>query len=258
MGPNAVPVPQLSEAVITDHLTVKTQLGFHYSKGDKTADSYVDIKIPIFRVIQISASIVPMEYFRSDTLTRDDRVMRIRDAKGFSGGDLYLGTEVKLLSEGDNRPALTFTFNLKTASGTYISAARFTNTPGYSMYISAGKNVSEGKLGTLRLFAQSGFYCYQLYDPIHAQDDAFHYGLGTSLTRKRFSVSTSLSGYVGYMKYGDRPMVWRADANLPVSKSLSLCLSAQQGLINFNYSTLRAGLTWRTHSPYRHIDNDED
>ncbi len=242
MGPNALPVPEIRDGAPPTGLSLEAGPEVHLSKGDLTGDLFTRIYVPLFSDrAGIELSYIPLEIYRTDTLTRDLRRSREYDPKGASMGDLYIGTFMHLLRERDNLPDLMLTVHLKTASGTGFQAARHTDTPGYFFDLSAGKSLLQGAgtMKELRVHVQAGFYVYQTNLENYRQNDAFMYGGGVQVSLGRFRIEPHIGGYAGYLKIGDRPLVSRLDLTWDPPSAVFWKLRAQQGWIDFPYTSLR-------------------
>ena len=242
MGPNALPVPEVRDGSPPAAPFIEAGPELHLSEGDRTGNLYTRIYVPLFSDrAGIDLSYVPVEVYRTDTLTRDRRRSREYDAKGTSLGDLYIGTFIHLLRERDLLPDLMLTVNLKTASGTGFQAARHTDAPGYFFDLSAGKTLHRGT-GTIRLIRahlQAGFYVYQTNLENYRQNDAFLYGAGFQLETGRFLIEPHAGGYMGYLKLGDRPLVGRLDLTFDPPSALLWKLRIQKGSADFPYTSFR-------------------
>ena len=246
MGPNALPLPEIKTGVINQKLSFANSGEFHYSKGHQTYNLYQHLFIPVVSGrIGIESYIVPIEYYQTDTIARDRMMSRDKDGNGIAGGDFYFGTHLQLAKEHGNIPAILLTLNFKTASGTTLKAARFTDTPGYFFDVSAGKTLSSASANWVhRLFGSIGFYSFQTYDYKHLQDDLLTYGLGYLCSNATIEVKSAIGGYYGYINNGDRSIVARLSCKTTFSKTINYQLQLQQGLQDFPYSSIRLGIIW--------------
>ena len=132
MGPNALPVPKVRNALINEDVQLEAGSDFHFNKGDNTQNLFFGLFLP-FAESKIAIEIygVPLEHYNMDTVTRDERRAREKSTEGFASGDLYFGTVIQLIKNKRNLPDMTISLNAKTASGTNFENARFTDSPGY-------------------------------------------------------------------------------------------------------------------------------
>ncbi len=141
MGPNALPVPDFNNGTLKERGSLKFAAESHFSKGDNTQNLFTRLYLPLYTdKVGLLISIIPFEHYKMDTITRDLRRTRDFDGKGFAGGDFYIGTFIQILKDKKHWPDMAVSINLKTASGTNLEAARYTETPGYFFDLSMGKN----------------------------------------------------------------------------------------------------------------------
>ncbi|HNQ61735.1 MAG TPA: hypothetical protein PKJ62_05035 [Bacteroidia bacterium] len=251
MGPNALPVPEVRTGALYNELEVEQLLGAHFSKGDKTQDFFSRLYVPISQgKVALEAFVVPFELYSMDTTTRDQRAARTRSGEGNAGGDIYFATHVQILQDKEAWPDIALELSFRTASGTRLSDARYTDGSGYYMDLSFGKSfaLASEKNIELRVFAMGGFYSYQTYDELHLQNDAFLGGGGIALYTRKISFMHSISGYRGYLNIGDRPMVYKTAFQWKHRK-LDAKIWYQWGLNDFPYQSVRFGVVY--HLPIR-------
>lgn len=247
MGPNALPVPKINDGSISADSYFKFALENHSSQGDITRNVFTELYQPLYdKRVGLKLHLVPLEHYSINTTTRDDRSIREFNPKGYAGGDIYIGTFIQLIQENKKLPDVLLSINLRTASGTKLEAARYSDAPGYFFDLSAGKTFKQksNKLGIqeLRPFAMIGFYAWQIYGDRHLQNDAFLYGVGVLTKLKKLEIVNSLGGYKAYLGNGDSPMVYRAEVKTDTSQTLSYSFQFQQGIFHFGYSSIRLGL----------------
>ena len=244
LGPNALPVPDIKDGALTPGAHFEFSLERHFSNGDKTENLYTKLFIPLFSDrVGLNSWIVPLEHYKMDTLTRDIRRARDFDGEGFSGGDFYIGTYIQLVKGHKHIPDILITLNMKTASGTQLAAARFTDSPGYFLDMSVGKEipVNRAVLKSLRPYVMIGFYSWQVTDKDIQQDDALLYGAGLNMLFSKMELINSWGGYRGFLNNGDRPMVYRVILQTKRQEKVNYKLMFQRGLNDFSYTTLSIG-----------------
>jgi hypothetical protein len=225
-----------------DRFNLEVGADGHLSKGDKTTNLITELFIPLHTdKVGINLTWIPVEYYRMDTITRDIRRARDYDGKGFATGDLTIGTQIQILKERDKLPDILLSINLRTAAGSNLEAARYTDSPGYFFDLSFGKKLplNESMLDHINLYAMIGLYVYQTHYNKNYQNDAFLYGTGINLGWKKFIVENQLGGYIGYIGDGDRPMVYRLKIRSNRDAAWNFQLLFQQGIHDFDYSTVR-------------------
>jgi len=252
LGPNALPVPEIRNALIETKVRLETRADLHFSKGDNTQNLFIKLLYPFWDGrVAVEMYGVPVEHFKMDTITRDERAGRDPDAEGYAAGDIYFGTLIQLLRKHKHWPDLLLGITLRTASGGNVGNARYTDAPGYYFDISAGKTFFADSKLSLRPYLMFGFYAWQTNRDEYRQNDAFLYGLGLSLFNEKFECNAKYGGYKGYIGNGDAPMVLRANAIYKFPKT-HLKLSFQQGLQDFDYSTFSLGAIFYFKSPQGH------
>lgn len=243
MGPNALPVPGVSNGSVDSLAEIELSASYHFSDGDKTTDFYTGGYLPLYDDrVAASLYVVPYEWFETDTIIRDQRAARTRSGKGGAGGDIYFSTEFQLVRNHESFPDLLLRTAFRTASGTNLRNARHTDGAGYFFDISAGKNYTLFNY-PLRLYVMGGFYAYQTYDLHHPQNDCILFGGGADFRLKRILISQSVGGYSGYLKIGDKPVVYRASLRL-LNKHFDWKISYQHGLNDFDFQRIRLGVIY--------------
>jgi hypothetical protein len=242
MGPNALPVPAIRNGIISKTSYFKAGVDNHFSKGDKTENLYLELFVPLFSPrVGLNVQLVPLEHYKMDTITRDLRRARNFSGEGYAVGDFYFGTQIQLVKNKKKLPDVLLNISFKTASGSKLSDARFTNAPGYSFDLSFGEKVylSEAENKFLNLYAMVGFYVWQLHGNSQLQNDAFLYGLGVDFNTPKLEVKNSFGGYNGYLGNGDSPMLYRLIFRSKFDSQINYELGLQAGIQDFNYTSIR-------------------
>jgi len=254
LGPNALPIPDVMEGKPGSAYEFEFRPEAHLSKGDQTYNLYTRIKVPLGSRASFETFLVPIEYYKMDTLTRDERLARGYNAEGAAGGDFWFGTNVQILQESAYRPDVQMSFYFKTASGTNLSDARYTDAPAYYIMINAGKDIftighARDKSTKLRVFGNLGAYIWQTHSDVHNQDDAWAYGLGLSIQDGVKYARVVFAGYYGYLNNGDRPSVLRLQLGTRKvgetrNRKLFWSFRYEIGINDFEYHTFGLGLTY--------------
>ncbi|MCF8226309.1 MAG: hypothetical protein K9J30_10565 [Bacteroidales bacterium] len=253
LGPNALPVPEMYPGRIPSRHFFEMGAEGHYSKGDQTANLYLNYDLPLFTdKATFQLTYRPVEFYKTDTITRDLRRSREYDPAGRSSGDLYMSTYIQLIRDHAYLPDVMVSANIKTASGSKLYAARHTDTPGYWADATIGKGfrISETGLQQLHIYGKAGFYAYQTFSMRNFQNDAFLYGGGFLLKFRDFSLQNQITGYYGYFKLGDHPVVYRLILSKDTKRKVSFKVMFQQGLNDYNFSTIRFTARYKLSSPY--------
>ncbi len=245
LGPNALPVPEAEKGLLNENGFIQLAADAHFSKGDQTQNAFAKVFYPIVKnIIACEAYVVPFEHFKMDTITRDIRAARDYDGEGTAGGDIYFGTLIQLV-KNKKLPDVLLRMSFRTASGTNVSSARYTDGSGYFFDLSFGKEYAEKDswLKSFRPFIDLGFYSCQTNSDGYRQNDAPYYAAGISLARKNISFVTSIAGYHGYLKNNDVPLVFRTGLSVLKNK-FQYELGFQNGLNDFPYKSLRISVKY--------------
>jgi hypothetical protein len=175
---------------------------------------------------------------------RDRRAARQQNAKGFAGGDFWFNTSMLLLEEKTFGFAVLGRVGLKTASGTRLDNARFTDAPGYFFDVTFGKNLIKTENKQLRIAAVQGLYVWQLLGGGKKQNDAYLFGAEINYTNGFWHVNSSITGFIGYINNGDRPMVLRSQVGRKINDNWKIEFRFQQGVYNFGYSSGAVSATY--------------
>ncbi len=244
-GPNALPVPRISSGVVTEEIWAGLEYEQYKSNGELTRDVYADLRFPI---AQGKASFifyyVPYEFFRVDSLvSRERRSLTGKALEGSAHGDVYFGARVQLLKDKTVLPDLVFGMYCRTASGTNVEDARFTNTPGYYLDLTIGKShaLFNDSENFVRWYTMVGFYVWQTYLDEYAQNDALSFGGGIELQYGRIGFVNTIRGYSGYMHNGDHPLVYRSELQFHEGMA-SLIVGYERGIRDYPFSCFRAGI----------------
>ena len=243
-GPNAFPVPEITDGRVKEHLTV--ELAGDYYKGhlvsgqDDTYDLFLRAWIPLFSPrVNLSLWMPMVETWRYDASVRQARriLSDPDDDPGWGSGDVYVSLDIQVLTETERRPALMVRSVLKTASANCFGYARDYDSPGYFIDATAGKG-----FGPFRLSATTGFLCWQT--GTGRQNDAVQYGLGAFCDGRVVNIAAQWGGYIGWERYGDAPMSVRVRLGFDAGR-LEPFIQAQQGLRDYPFTQIRLGCGYR-------------
>jgi hypothetical protein len=258
-GPNALPVPNSQKGRVKDQIELRMDLEGHFSKGDNTQDVLLDCYIPLIKnKIAVEFYGVPLEHYNMDEPTVIERRGRNRDGEGYAMGDFYFSTMVQLFRD-KKIPDMTLRMACKTASGSQLSDARYTDAPGYFFDLSMGKNIlfKDKIISKIRFHGMIGFYSWQMNLPENRQNDAILFGAGIDIEFSGFCLNNSLDGYSGYfgkelvvvgdktepVSFRDRPVVYRLDL-MKQTDHFDFGLGYQSGLNDFIYQTVKLSLVY--------------
>jgi hypothetical protein len=157
-------------------------------------------------------------------------------------GDFIISSFYQVL-QSDQVCDIAVSGTLKTASGNRLCDARYTDAASYWFEMTAGRNLIQTADKSIALRAQGmiGFYCWMTNDLVHRQNDAILYGYGGNLKLKNLTLAANWSGFHGYLKKGDRPVLFRSKLDFEVKKNI-LSLRYNHGIRDFLYDTYSVGL----------------
>lgn len=245
MGPNALPVPEIRNGKISEDFNLKIAFESHSSPGDKTKNLFTELFIPIVsNKVGLMLSVVPIEYFDVNQATLEKRKIVSTDGKGQAGGDIYVGTHIQVFKDHNFIPDVLLNINIKTASGTNLEAARYTDSPGYAFDVSFGKEIALGSevFKSIRLYGTFGFNVFQTHRTDFLQNDTYMYGVGFDLNFNKLQFKNAIGGYRGHVGDGDRPAVFRSTLGTNFDSMLNYEVRFQQGIADIDYTTFRIGV----------------
>ena len=238
LGPNALPVPRLSNGRIDSLNSVSISTMYHHMKGDHTGNfalygNYVIVNDRI----SLDAFWVPFEVFNvTHQLKEQRKVVHHAYYKTSAIGDVHINFNINLLNKIKDKVQLSLRTGYRYATSTRYEAARMTNAPGYYFDVSASRKFHPQSKWMYA--AMAGMYVWQL--PLGLQNDAILFGAGIEYNNKQFQLLTNITGYLGYMKNGDQPIVYRLRAGRN-KKGMNWFAQFQQGLHDFKYTTGEVG-----------------
>ncbi len=243
LGPNSLPVPEIKKGINTPRTEFEFGTESHFKTGDPTQDLFSRLYIPFaHQKIAFEVWGVIVERYAMSEKIRDERFARDRNGKGWTQGDLYFSTQLQL-SKDRKFPNTLFRLACKTASGGMYEAARYTDSPGYFFDFSFSKPFSSQEGLKVTPYSSFGFYSWQTNDEDNLQNDAFMYGTGIELKKGSFETSACFSGYLGYKKQRDDPMVLSLDIRKNFRNN-AVRLQVVNGLKSWDYTTIRFSALW--------------
>jgi len=246
MGPNALPVPDIRTGKINSHWELTTGFDYQFFKYDKTVDFFAKMNIPLVKnIVSLEFYGVVVEYFKMDTILKQERNTFDYEWKNYAFGDLNFATIIQLLKDHDKLPDISLRLNCRTASGTNLRAARYTDMPGYFFDLSFGKKIElkEKVIKNINIYSMLGFYVWQTNSVKHRQNDAFLYGIGADINFSKIELSNSFGGYIGYIGNGDKPMVYRIHV-MYKTKNIYYKIGWQAGINDVLYNSFTLSLVF--------------
>lgn len=254
-GPNAFPVPDMLDGRVQNHLRVEIAGdGYWGFQGDKTADAFARVFIPLFTDrVNLTIWMPVMEWY--EMTPERQRVCRLQDSviiAGQGAGDAYFSTDIQILRDKKWAPDIALRAACKSASGGQYGWARHYDCPGYFFDLSLGKSwylgerqsgdKARGEGVELRVAGSAGFLCWQTDNG--RQNDAVMYGLQLLLKSQYVSLRTTWSGYVGWENMGDHPMVIKGRLS-GHAMSFEPYVEYQYGIKDYPFHMMRVGLAYQ-------------
>ena len=248
-GPNAFPVPDMLDGRVQKQLRAEIAGdGYFGFQGDKTADAFARVFIPLFTDrVNLTVWMPVMEWY--EMTPERQRVCRLQDSAAIAGhgaGDAYFSTDIQILRDRKWAPDIALRAACKSASGGQYELARHYDCPGYFFDLSLGKSwylgeKQEAKGVELRVAGSAGFLCWQTDNG--RQNDAVMYGLQLLLRSQYVSLRTTWSGYVGWENAGDRPMIIKGRLS-GHAKRFEPYVEYQYGIKDYPFHMVRVGLAY--------------
>lgn len=245
-GPNAFPVPDMLDGRVQNQLCIEIAGdGYFGFQGDQTADIFARVFVPLFTDrVNLTIWMPVMEWYEmTPERMATCRVLDSLENRGGGTGDAYFSTDIQILRGKKWAPDIALRAACKSASGGQYELARHYDSPGYFMDLSLGKSWFLGKQQgiELRMAGSAGFLCWQTDNS--RQNDAVMYGLQLLLKSEYVSLRTIWSGYVGWEKEGDRPMVIKGRLCGHV-KQFEPYVEYQYGIKDYPFHQARVGLAY--------------
>ena len=253
-GPNALPVPEFTDAKIPAKTTFNLMGDYYFGFGDKTKNAYLKVEIPLLpERVSLKVWATAAEHFETTA-----EIMQKRGASAMSGsefGDIYVQTRMLICTEKSMRPSIILNSTLRTASPESYLTRRYFDTPGYYFDTEIGKSFQTGAswISEIRTVVNGGFLCWETTKS--TQDEGPMYGGKIIIGNPKWNLENTISGYVGWMHtnkhyspdYGDAPAVWATKLNIHFEK-LSYYAQYQYGIQDFPFHQIRVGLSFQVES----------
>ena len=248
-GPNAFPVPDMLDGRTSSELRLELYGDCFFGTltervaDDVTCDLFAKLTIPLFTPkVNLKVWLPLFEYFNTSVEVNELRRLHYDgDLRGFDSGDLYVSTDVRILSQETHNIDMTGRAVLKTASANEFDKARYYDAPGYFFDVAFGRGFKLGTDGTLRVALSGGFLCWQTENG--RQNDAAMYGALFAYSYKGFVIDASYGGYIGWERDGDAPMTFKSNISYRIG-SLSLRAGYQVGFRDWPYHQIRVGVAY--------------
>ena len=237
-GPNAFPLPELRNGFPDKRWELEVRGEYHTFKGDQAKDIYARMYAPVAGGrAGFEISYIFREYYNMTPETATERHAAGTHWDHGANGDVIFSSFYNLL-KNNKRAGLLFEASFKTASGTRLADARYTDAANYWCDLNAGYYLfrSADSLKFVTLQALSGFYCWMTNDIVHRQIDAFLYSGGISGGYKNLTMQADIAGFNGYLNKGDRPVILRTKLNYEYKNNI-LSFRYKHGIHDYQYDT---------------------
>jgi len=248
-GPHANPVPELSDGNIPEFTEIRLQSSYIFNSGDQTYSTNLNLEIPLIsKFVSVKLWSEVFEYYRVSENIKNNRKMI--DTSGYSTGDIYFQTRIKLLKEKTYLPQLILNSTLKTASGSNFLNRRYFDTPGYYFDLEITKQIKINSLliDKINITGDLGFMCWETTGS--TQNDAIMYAVQTSFYKRNTGITFFFGGYDGWMHrhpafgsdYGDSPLILSAKMHYTFN-NLICYLKYLKGIKDYPYQMINVGIT---------------
>lgn len=240
LGPNALPVPDMSNGTADTLNNISVHFAFHSGTGDKTKNWRMRATY-CFLKSKMSADIswIPVEFFEVSPQIKDKRHVYYtgyNDTK--AKGDVHVNLTLQILNRWRKDVHLAVRAGFRYASSSSVDAARFTDAPGYHFDLSAAKPLFNDRF---KLIAMAGIYIWQLNT--EGQNDAILYGGGCEYNYRNWRFMAACRGYSGYRHNGDQPMVISSSLEKQFER-ISIILNLQEGLRDYDFTSVETGIRY--------------
>lgn len=243
-GPNANPVPESSNGEINKFTSLELSGNYYFGFGDKTRNLSFKTEVPLLsEKVSLSVWSSLTERFHVSPELAAERNMT--DLTGKAKGDIYIQTKFMIINEKKIIPGVLGRISLKTAAGNNLKNRRFFDTPGYFFDFEIYKNLYNNPTENfnIKTVMNLGFFSWETTNSV--QNDAPLYGMNLILTKNKYILENSISGYYGWMSiknpdYGDRPLVYTTKLHYQTNKT-NYYIHYQYGIKDFPYHHLAVG-----------------
>ena len=239
MGPNALPVPFISNGNIDSTTYAGSSFSLHKMKGDRSIDLSVYGNYCIVKnLVSVYISYEPVEWYKtSDFLKKERHVFYQTYYDNKARGDVHLNLNIKMFRKWEHKLQMALRFGYRYPASSGLASARYTDGMGYYFDVSFAKPLNPH----LKWIGMTGFYCWQLNGDGHRQNDAFLFGSGLEWNKNNWHLQGYGAGYLGYLNgTGDKPIVLRAHIEKR-HQQLGFLFRFQQGIHDFKYTSAELG-----------------
>lgn len=252
-GPNAFKVPETHFGKTSEDFLFELGSSLYKTQDfslteDFNADVFFKLTAPLFsKRVNLTIYGEAMDIYENSVEANSIRGLSV-PTKGHEFGEIYVGTEICLLSQEKNNVNITMRSVLKSAAGGSAVKRRYYDSPGYFFDLIVGKEYMISDKAFVNLAATSGFLCWQT--SLCGQNDAVMYGLAANCRVNDVELKAHWGGYIGWRKENDCPMTLRTEFLLH-RKFCDFRLHYQKGLIDWPYSQIALSLITHFGKPFK-------
>lgn len=238
LGPNALPIPELSGGEVPSKSFISIEGQSHFMKGDHTCNNWVRGLYEVMPGrIALEIMWIPTEYsVVSHELKTERNVFWRFYNNRWASGDVFLQTYLQLIKSESRKMGLMLRMGHRLPSSTMLGAARFTDAPGYYFDLSSALKMPN----RFRLITMAGFYVWHTNSVDHYQNDAFLFGVGLTRNFGALNIEANFRGYLGYMGNGDDPLAAALTGTYNRGE-WQWRLGVQQGFLDLRYTSVNVG-----------------
>jgi len=244
LGPNALPVPAITNGSIDCINSIGISGNAHFSKEDHTQNISLYANYCLVRnKISFDLFWVPLEHFTmSHRLKEERKVFALKYYDTHATGDIHLNARIQLINSSKKNLQAALRIGYCLPSSTGLGVARFSDAPGFYFDVSFNKGFMS--IPGLKWITMLGAYFWECDNVTvrHRQEDAFLFGTGLEWNKGSYKIQGYISGYLGYLQnLRDDPIVARIKTE-KIIKQKTLFFQLQQGLHDFKYSSAEIGM----------------
>ena len=248
MGPNALPIPDRHHLFQPARSELGSDMAIILHAGEQTVCQRMYLQWQPADGVRLRTEIVAWEYF---VTSREVKLERNVFWQGYddrwAGGDFYVEAMFDLPRAWRQNWDAELRVGLKTASGTNLGSARYTDTPGYYFDLALGRKWGTAQQHQIEF--SGGFYAYQTYEQASRQNDCILWGASYSWILDDWVWTMGGRGYHGYFRDGDQPVVVDLRLDRTWGGHWTSWLRVERGVIDYPFTTLRLGTSWLFTTP---------
>jgi hypothetical protein len=241
MGPNALPIPEMSKGTADSVHAITVSGAFHFSRGDHTQNLKLHANYCLARDrVSFDITWIPIEWYEVSSEIKEERhVYHLYYYDKKARGDVLINMNIQVLNRWREFVQLSLRTGYRFPTSSETGGARFTDAPGYYFDLSAAKPITKDQ--RWKLSGMAGFYAWQTDKT--GQNDAFLFGAAIELNQKGWHWQFETRGYNGYKKIGDCPIVVGTELRKTI-RPFSFGARLRQGIRDYPFTTLELGTSY--------------